>query len=396
MFNLLKRFLKPTKPGNSRGEELPIFDFEAGKLPPELCNRPLLLLIGNITFVPGDPNYRRLQRLFNRGLIPTVTKTGAAVLHIERHGKLTQIMASCLAHREERPTVAGIIENGGDTTKSKHNDFLIEAGPGGAVDTLFRLAATAGKAKQNVAVLLLGGHEEMATHVLYAVRHGWPVIALEDSGGVADKLMNAFLLTSTVDDPIEDEIVAEGKLHWLKHGDKPGKFAELLRLSLIPHESLRLAWGMYALYNLNATKHKRFGWRLQDSILLMSVCVVLLALLQTALFDARGVPKVGLNYQILHISVIAAPIMISILVAIASDSKSGMKYQALRSAAMAVKREIYQYRMGTGAYKHHTQGQDSVNRATLASRTNAIGEQLMESHMGESALSPYKGAIPPI
>src|SRR5216683_2353693 len=72
---------------------------------------------------------------------------------------------------------------------------------------------------------------------LQAVRYGWPIIVIEGSGGEADRLARLwsrktpFLgkrLCSSIDDPVETEIIANGKIQLFPITGSPEALEKLI------------------------------------------------------------------------------------------------------------------------------------------------------------------------
>lgn len=120
--------------------------------------------------------------------------------------------------------------------------------------------------------------------------------------------------------------------------------------------------------------------RFLESILVLGVLATLLALID----DQVGIPG-------LHWAVVVVPILISVLIALASRWALAQRWAVLRAAAESVKSEIYQYR---------TLGKDHPRTAAtrqqqLASRLDAIGTRLMAIEASSGPLTPYQGPLPP-
>ena len=168
---------------------------------------------------------------------------------------------------------------------------------------------------------------------------------------------------------------------------------------------LKQAWQRFATYDSNAGAHQTlFKW-LQLFILLLGVFVVLLVLIQTQFFgvdppdpdapDPDGTySQRNFWYQLLRSVIIAAPILISILIAATNRFKSGAKWIRLRAAAESLKREIYRYRGRSGIYSDEATTETS-REIKLDEKIESIKNHLMKTVDNEAAVKPYEGKIPP-
>lgn len=100
----------------------------------------------------------------------------------------------------------------------------------------------------------------------------------------------------------------------------------------------------------------------------------------------------------ISITILILPITISILVAARNQFKFGNKWVLLRAGAESIKREIYAYRVQALNYNKNQRGSLSREQV-LASRTDAITRQLMQTEVNLSAIQSHnesdKKSIPP-
>ena len=116
----------------------------------------------------------------------------------------------------------------------------------------------------------------------------------------------------------------------------------------------------------------------------------------------EGVPPASrtatlFNYYLFYVlrwGIIIAPILISILIAITNQFKSGNKWIMLRAGAESLKREIYRYRARAGIYSDEA-AQDTTPEEKLADKLTQIRRQVMKTAVSEASLTPYTGPLPP-
>ncbi|MCP4697483.1 MAG: DUF4231 domain-containing protein [Gammaproteobacteria bacterium] len=97
---------------------------------------------------------------------------------------------------------------------------------------------------------------------------------------------------------------------------------------------------------------------------------------------------------IMHYVVLAVPILTAALVAAANEFKSGNKWILLRSGAELLKSEIFRYRAQAEIYNNRQTAEVS-REVKLAESLRAINNQLIQTEVNLSALTPYKGQLPP-
>ncbi len=163
--------------------------------------------------------------------------------------------------------------------------------------------------------------------------------------------------------------------------------------------SLRLAWEIFAQYDMNAIIQQLFYKRLQFYILLLGIAVTVLVLGESYFkvqLD-KDPSLVNLNQGLRNL-IIIFPIVISILVAISTFFKFGNKWVSLRTAAEAMKSEIYQFRARVGKYKIQltSENQQIIKpEDSLSKQIQSISSQLMSTEVAISSLRKYEGEIPP-
>ncbi len=91
----------------------------------------------------------------------------------------------------------------------------------------------------------------------------------------------------------------------------------------------------------------------------------------------------GFYWWLLHLILIAIPIIVALLIAAANKFKQGNKWIKLRAGAEKIKEEIYRYRTRSGVYLVDAEEK-------LAEILNTITHKTMDSEVSSSSLKPYK------
>jgi hypothetical protein len=228
------------------------------------------------------------------------------------------------------------------------------------------------------------------------VRRRWPVFVIQGTGGLADSLLQlwqprhapgrrraAASLSAIADDDLR-EIIGTGDLRPVAGAD-PARLARELAWEIQDEPVLKSAWQAFAGYDQQAARLRKVFTRFQGSVLLLGVLATLLALLYNETHN-----------RFLHWLVVAAPIVVSVLIAVAGRHAAGQRWVLLRGAAEAVKAEIYRYRAGTSPYNGPASGaQEPARRQVLAERIGAVQARLMQTEVSSNQLSAYAGPLPP-
>jgi hypothetical protein len=238
--------------------------------------------------------------------------------------------------------------------------------------------------KPALAVLANGGAVS-TDEVLRAVRQKLPLIVVEGSGGLADKVAAAWKQKDTLpDDPVMAEIIADGDIHIHLLSNSVKGIERLIIRELGVDQVLMEAWETFADYDLNAgLQQKRFSG-LQLSIIIIGVLGTALAIVKQRYFAEP--PEPVILYQVL----IVIPILLTVLITAANRFKQGSKWLLLRAGAESIKREIYKYRTRSLDYKTEPEHQ-------LSQRVEDITRRTMRTDVNLSAILPYKkdNGLPP-
>ncbi len=259
-----------------------------------------------------------------------------------------------------------------------------------------------------VVMVLAGGGQVARSESLEAVRRGWPIFAIAGTGGLADSLLRLWAIhktprrrfaasalpgrlkyrplppSSAITDPDLREIISQADIRPVT-GTEPVRLARQLAWEVQEEPVLKDAWQRFATYDQLAVRFRRMFTLFQASILVLGVAATLLALIDDRLRDPA-----------LHWAVIVAPILVSVLIAVASRRALGQRWVMLRAAAESIKAEIYRYRTtlhtapAAGSARTAAHGQEQ-----LASQLDVIETRLMQTEASSGPITPYQGPLPP-
>ena len=293
--------------------------------------------------------------------------------------------------------------------EENHSHFVLAHSSEWGGETRLLIAVAAALAGGGRPVMLLAGGGLVAkAEVLEAVRQRWPVFVIEGTGGLAEDILQHQAAPgaprrhlvdrllpgrtepsqppalSSIEDADLREIVGTGNLRTVS-GIEPEQQIRQLCWELQDEPVLKGAWQEFATYDYLAKRLRTAFTRFQMSILLLGVLATLLALIYSEVHKA-----------VLHWLVVAIPILVSVLIALASRHAVGQRWVMLRAAAEAIKSEIYRYRTRSGPYRaqHHPQDHAARQR-TLSGRIDALEAHLMQTEVSSGQLTPYSGPLPP-
>ena len=292
--------------------------------------------------------------------------------------------------------------------EENHSHFILADSNqwGGETSLLMSVAETlAGDG--HVVMVLAGGGPGARSEVLEAARRRWPVFVVSKTGGLADEVLGlwttyriprrrlaALILRrtwkyrrrpplSSITDPELREIITHADIRPVT-GCEPRTFARPLAWELQEEQVLKDAWLRFATYDQLAIRLRSMFTRFQALILALGVLATLLALIDNQLKESA-----------LHWAVIVLPILVSVLIAVASRRAVGQRWVMLRAAAESIKAAIYDYRtLETTPAKDHAKTV-AAGRQQLASQVNGIETRLMQTEASSGPLTPYQGPLPP-
>ncbi len=163
------------------------------------------------------------------------------------------------------------------------------------------------------------------------------------------------------------------------------------------NQVLEWAWQRFGTYDSNAIQLKKDFKRFQILILLLGVLATLLALMQTQLLSAEVFKGESRFKEAFQYAIVSLPLIVSILIAASNRSKPGYKSIMLRAGAEAIKREIYRYRVHAEMLRNPNikNTKEIYDEETLAEKINNINNNLMQTELKATGLTPYEGPIPP-
>ena len=405
--------------------------------------KSLILVLGGADSMV-DPNIKSsLTQLFDRGIAKAAIHADALVVDGGTRSGVMQLMGEGLARRDTMIKLVGIAPESLVTYPTKttnevalleelepnHSHFVLTPGQqwGHATAIFYQLvkgwmyrsisipaskktAKKTGKTAEKIPclALLAGGGATSKNEVMYAVRKNIPLIIIAGSGGLADEIAKAVAEKTTyVADPQIAEVIADGDIEVFQLNSSVKSIERLIIRKLGVDNLLMQAWESFSNFDKNATRQQKTFNRLHKWIIGIGIAGTALVIIQELFkpVDTNGVEitwktvyaaAIGWQQQLtaiafwsLHYILLIVPITLTILLTVSSRFKPGNKWLLLRSAAEAIKREIYKYRVRSGAYTNDPEKQ-------LSQAVEDITQRIMRTEVNASAIIPYKGPIPPV
>lgn len=267
-----------------------------------------------------------------------------------------------------------------------------------------------------VVAVLVGGDDSQKLTLLRCIRRRWPVVIFQGGGGLGDRILETITkmdpaplqqtapatssppIAATAEDvptPCDPDLIeiAESDLVFRLqlYGTADDVQRVLLELLQRPTETLADAWSRFDDYDRAAEEKRKVFRIVQVATLTLAVFATLLAIAssRTQLIAGNSVFR-GLRYAtalhtIIHCLLILTPIVISVLVGINSRFREGNKWLILRSAAEAIKGEIFRYRAGSGIYSDEACVVDSA-QSKLAAKIKELSSNVVRSEVNKSNL----------
>jgi hypothetical protein len=365
--------------------------------------RPVIVVSGGADDL-REPQLSAARESLGPALRAAVAATGAAIVD---GGTDAGVMALVGAERAGDPASmplvigvapAGKVEHGEDsgTPLAPHHTHFVLADSdewGGETPMLIAIAEEVAGAMP-IVMVVAGGGEGTLAEVREALARGWPLFAIQGTGGVADEI--AAVCAGRRENAQLRPQLEGGDVRPVESADQD-ELARMIERELRDEQgprdtaALKAAWGLCATYDSHAVRLRRTFERVQVSILALGIIATAVALAHDE------VPKGDLR-DVLHWAAIVTPIVVSVMVALANRRASGKRWVLLRAAAEAVKSEIYRYRTRTGVYSRAAlrRGHGPVDRPRrLAGRLTEIDSGLIKTAASGGALTPYEGAVPP-
>lgn len=156
------------------------------------------------------------------------------------------------------------------------------------------------------------------------------------------------------------------------------------------------AWNRFALYESNSDQLKKNFSRFQIWILVLGALTTLLALSQAQLGMLGWISEGSRWHKVFQYTIVAFPVIVSVLIAASNRFKPGGKYVLLRSAAEGIKREIFSYRVRAAYPGSRLEGsEEQSNDEILVAKVNQLSAHLMQTEVNSEGLAEYTGTVPP-
>jgi hypothetical protein len=292
--------------------------------------------------------------------------------------------------------------------EENHSHFILaDSSQWGGETRLLMAVAEALAGDGQVVMVLAGGGPVARSEALEAARRGWPLFTVGGTGGETEEILQlwesyriprrrraALLLPGQrqyrplpppagITDPDLREIVTQADIRPVIDPE-PQLFARQLAWELQKEPVLKDAWQRFATYDQLAIRLRRMFTRFQASILLLGLVATLLALIDN---EVKEPP--------LHWAVVVVPVLVSVLIAVASRRAVGQRWVMLRAAAESIKAAIYHYRTLPRSPATEQARTAAARRQQLASQLDIIETRLMQTEASGGPLTPYRGPLPP-
>jgi len=361
-------------------------------------SRPVLLVIGGADSL--DPAIEiQLRELLDRGAIRAAGETGATVLD---GGTSTGVMATlgrAAAVSDVSVPLVGVapaekvtypgderqLPDGRTPLEPNHTHFLLanSADWGGETTLLFDIVDRLAEG-QPAAVILAGGGPIAMREVRAAAQRGMPIIIVGGSGGIADDLAARAGGQASAADAF-DQIVKTADLSVIPIDADPADLAEITARLLRVDESLRDAWTKQGAVSEAARRQQRDFRIGQGMLLVLGTGLTVLVVAKSVLDSAGKIPKDSMLAGVFYVTILAIPILVSVLTAAAASMRPGNRWILLRGTSEGIKREIYRYRARAGIYSH-AQTRDTPRETKLARVVGSAMGSLMRTEVNRLAL----------
>lgn len=351
----------------------------------------------------------QVRSVFERAVAPVALLANALVVDNGTSDGLAGLMGQAAKQLDQSPTLLGILTANQCAPDGNHSVIvrLPQEWPEPAKSSFLLTAELAGKqpdGQKAIVGLLAGGDQlDMAT-ALRCVRRGWPLVIVQGAGGVGDAILKAMAppIQGADAEPITDpdlrEILDTGTISAIP---LTGNTDDQKRILLGPIQALGDvlpdAWGRFDDLDLAAVEKERL---FRSTLLGIQILTVVATLLAIAISGSGLPPKLAIPHlpvldvhAVLHILMIAIPILISMLAAFNARFREGNKWLLLRAAAESIKSEIFRYRTRSGLYSEEQCTQISAP-LRLAENIKDISNSLAQSEVNRSSL-PHRNVVDP-
>ncbi len=356
----------------------------------------IILLLGSFDAALAP----QVRSVFARALIPVALLTKAMIVDNGSSEGIAALMGQAAQQVDQAPMLLGILSPGVPGPEPNHTEVLrMPPEWPDPAKSAFQIAAALAKDATNeqkpVIGLLAGGGNAEKLIALRCARRAWPLLIMQGAQGIGDALLTATsppadTQPTPLADPDLQEIVDTASiLPFSLTGNTDDIKRALLGPIQKPRDVLADAWSRYDDLDRAAIDKQRLFRYTQGSILILTVIATLLAIVITRNWATKPVslPWVG-RFDVhfaLHVLMILVPIIITILVGFNARFREGNKWILLRSAAEAIKREIFRYRSRTGTYSP-AQSRQALASMSLAANIKDITGNLVQSEVNRSSL----------
>jgi SLOG in TRPM, prokaryote/SMODS and SLOG-associating 2TM effector domain 1/Protein of unknown function (DUF4231) len=384
--------------------------------------RPVIVVCGGADNLAGDA-LKRASAMIGVGVAQAAEAVGAAMVDGGTSAGVMKLTGQARARRPHALDVLiGVAPKGlvtypggraqqGVPLDENHSHFILADSDewGGETRLLMTVAQDLAGNGGHVAVVLAGGESGAKAEIMEATRRGWPTFVLAGTGDLADRLSEKWRLYQTrrrrwdirflpgrlryrkqptppseIEDADLREIVIKADIRIVGRTTEPGQFARQITWELRDEPLLKDAWHRFATYDYLAGRLRSMFTRFQRVILLLGVLGTLLALIN----DQVKTP-------VLHWTVVVVPILVSVLIAVASRRAMGERWVMLRAAAESIKAEIYRYRTRCQAWADD-EAKLAEARKQLVEQVDLTEKQLMQTEVSSGPVTPYAGQLPPV
>lgn len=366
--------------------------------PPVPIVQSLVVLLGTFDASLND----KIRSIFSRVVVPVAARANASVVTNARTSGCAPLISLAALEQDQAPHIIGIVENERqDSDIDPSHEYVLRLPAGSSLaKNWFGIAAGLApdaEKQERIAVFLFGGGATEKSSVLWCARRGWPVIAIGQTGGLADDLLNTARGADGTFPPVVDpdlrEILETGSLFLpsvdAKTDDLTRIFAGRIESSADTlSATLQEAWQRYDELDCSAVSKQNIFRRLQFVLIWLAVVAVFLAILKSipppsGLITLRN--ELGIPAGALQDLVIIVPIVLTLVAAYNSHFRDGNKWILLRGASEAVKREIFRFRAQAGVYSDEQCGQTSRESKLIAKLTD-ITASLEQSEVNKTTL----------
>jgi len=405
------------------GRKLESITVSAGVNPEKIfsslgLNKPesLIVLSGGADKLSNE-NINEVRALLSLGVAHVALECGSLIFDGGTKSGVMEIMGQGIAHYGHKTPLVGFAPEGKVVIPGKegakvdtdscaidqnHSHFVFVKGKewGDEIATMYAALEHISKGILTVTVLVNGG-KNAKKEILQSVRLGFPIIVIQGSGRLADEIASLVIEIPSdetippsgesrkINDIELAEIIDKGKIVLFPIADDYKDLSKILRDYLAKDRLLEHVWKNFACFDKNADRFQRNFKRVQNTILIIAILGTLFAVSKSFFFPDTGGEK-SLIEKILHILIIAVPIVVSGFISMANKFSEGNKWILLRANAETLKAEIYSYRTRTGAYRDHEK-----RKSIFETRIKSTIQNVSKTEVSATGLKVYDGPLPP-